>query len=314
MRSIIILLVMLVLVAVQLFAQVPRTMNYQARLTDDTGTAITDADRVIAFFIYTVETGGSPLWAETLSVNCVNGLFDVQLGAVHPMNLPFDEPYWIQLKVDIDDDGSVAGGADEFFAPREKLAPVSYSHRAVYADTADYAPGTLPSGSSGQTLRHNGTSWIANSTIYNDGTNIGIGTNSPSARLHVVGNIKMVDGSQGAGKVLTSDGTGLATWQTPSVPNRYTSFCYESTVYRGCSCPSGYINGVNIIMSGSSYGDTTPRACCCHINGTGRDSFTYRSTVYRGCTCPSGYNLGVNLIVSGSSYGDTTPRVCACYR
>ncbi|RKZ32839.1 hypothetical protein DRQ33_05150, partial [bacterium] len=136
-KAIAMMVCVLVLVAVPLFAQVPRTMNYQARLVDASGNAVTDADRVIAFLIYNVSTGGSPLWAETLSVNCVNGLFDVQLGAVHPLDLPFDEPYWIQLKVDIDDDGSVAGGADEFFAPREKLAPVSYSHRAVYADTAD---------------------------------------------------------------------------------------------------------------------------------------------------------------------------------
>jgi trimeric autotransporter adhesin len=46
---------------------------------------------------------------------------------------------------------------------------------------------TLPSGTSGQTLRHNGTSWLANSILYNDGTNIGIGTAAPSAKLHIKG-------------------------------------------------------------------------------------------------------------------------------
>jgi len=45
--------------------------------------------------------------------------------------------------------------------------------------------GSLPSGTSGQTLRHNGTSWIANSTLYNNGTNVGIGTASPSSKLTV---------------------------------------------------------------------------------------------------------------------------------
>ena len=34
----------------------------------------------------------------------------------------------------------------------------------------------LPSGTSGQTLRHDGTNWIANSTLFNNGTNVGIGT------------------------------------------------------------------------------------------------------------------------------------------
>lgn len=45
----------------------------------------------------------------------------------------------------------------------------------------------LPSGTSGQTLRHNGTAWVANSALFNDGTNIGIGTVLPLARLDVNG-------------------------------------------------------------------------------------------------------------------------------
>jgi hypothetical protein len=39
----------------------------------------------------------------------------------------------------------------------------------------------LPSGTTGQTLRHNGTDWVANSTLYNDGSTIGVGTSTPNA-------------------------------------------------------------------------------------------------------------------------------------
>jgi hypothetical protein len=46
--------------------------------------------------------------------------------------------------------------------------------------------------------------------------NVGIGTTTPLDRLHVAGNIRMVDGNQGAGKVLTSDSNGTATWQNAS--------------------------------------------------------------------------------------------------
>lgn len=46
--------------------------------------------------------------------------------------------------------------------------------------------------------------------------NVGIGTTTPADRLHVVGNLRMVDGNQGAGKVLTSDANGRATWQLPA--------------------------------------------------------------------------------------------------
>lgn len=46
--------------------------------------------------------------------------------------------------------------------------------------------------------------------------NIGIGTSTPSAKLDIAGNLKIVDGTQGSGKVLTSDANGLASWQMPS--------------------------------------------------------------------------------------------------
>ncbi len=46
--------------------------------------------------------------------------------------------------------------------------------------------------------------------------NTGLGTSAPATRLHVVGNIRMVDGNQALGRVLTSDANGTATWQTPS--------------------------------------------------------------------------------------------------
>jgi hypothetical protein len=49
--------------------------------------------------------------------------------------------------------------------------------------------GGMPTGTSGQTLRHNGSGWIANSTIYNDGTSVGIATSTPGTELDVVGDV-----------------------------------------------------------------------------------------------------------------------------
>lgn len=44
---------------------------------------------------------------------------------------------------------------------------------------------SLPSGTNGQTLRHNGSNWVASSNMTNDGSNVGIGTSSPKAVLNV---------------------------------------------------------------------------------------------------------------------------------
>jgi hypothetical protein len=41
---------------------------------------------------------------------------------------------------------------------------------------------------------------------------VGIGTSTPAEELHVVGNIRMVDGNQAAGRVLVSDVNGTGTW------------------------------------------------------------------------------------------------------
>jgi hypothetical protein len=56
----------------------------------------------------------------------------------------------------------------------------------------------MPSGTNKQTLRHNGTTWVANSALVNDGTNVGIGTTTPSERLEVTGNT-IVSGFLNAG-------------------------------------------------------------------------------------------------------------------
>jgi|GEM_PF-1026570 len=52
-------------------------------------------------------------------------------------------------------------------------------------------------------------------TIDNQGY-MGIGVTDPQAKLDVAGSVKIADGNEGNGKVLTSDANGNATWQTPA--------------------------------------------------------------------------------------------------
>jgi hypothetical protein len=51
--------------------------------------------------------------------------------------------------------------------------------------------GPLVSGVTDQTLRHDGATWVASDNIFNDDTNVGIGTNTPGEKLEVAGNIKV---------------------------------------------------------------------------------------------------------------------------
>ena len=52
--------------------------------------------------------------------------------------------------------------------------------------------------------------------IYPPTSNLGIGTATPTEKLEVQGSVKIVDGTQGAGKVLGSDAAGKASWVTLS--------------------------------------------------------------------------------------------------
>src|SRR3989344_6655503 len=65
-----------------------------------------------------------------------------------------------------------------------------------------------------------GGGWTDDGTVIRLTTstdNVGIGINTPSTKLDITGKIKISDGTQGTGKVLTSDSTGLASWQVQPV-------------------------------------------------------------------------------------------------
>jgi hypothetical protein len=68
----------------------------------------------------------------------------------------------------------------------------------------------------------NGSSLLERIRIDQSGK-IGMGTSFPSSLLHVNGSITITDGTEGSGKVLTSDATGKGVWQTPTSPSRVRS-------------------------------------------------------------------------------------------
>ena len=64
--------------------------------------------------------------------------------------------------------------------------------------------------------------------------NVGIGTTNPSEKLVVNGSIKITDGTQGNGKILTSDATGKATWEYGGVP------AGAVMAFNLATCPTGW--------------------------------------------------------------------------
>lgn len=50
-----------------------------------------------------------------------------------------------------------------------------------------------------------------------DNGNVGINNEAPTQKLDIAGKVKIVDGTQGVGKVLTSDANGVASWQNSAL-------------------------------------------------------------------------------------------------
>ena len=109
--------------------------------------------------------------------------------------------------------------------------------------------------------------------------NVGIGTSSPSATLHVNGTFKVVDGTQGDGKILTSNATGLASWQLPlsSPPVNYPVvwICCNPWMTKNLDV-SSYRNGDAIpkVTDNAAWAALTTGAYCYYNN----DSTLYAAT------------------------------------
>jgi hypothetical protein len=109
-------------------AEVPSTMNYQGRLTDDTGDPVADGLHDITFRIYG-ETS-TVRWEESHEVTTSDGLFSVELGSNgSPLTADIFNcaECWLGITV----------GADPEITPRTRLNTVPYAFRTGSVQSQD---------------------------------------------------------------------------------------------------------------------------------------------------------------------------------
>ena len=106
------------------------------------------------------------------------------------------------LRLSVEGVAGIAGLADFSSATGRVVVIKDYNDHAII----DFSNSTAPTTILGR-FYTGGNSW------FNNVGNFGFGTITPTEKLEVVGSIKMVDGNQALGKVITSDANGVGSWQ-----------------------------------------------------------------------------------------------------
>src|SRR5579863_2400977 len=202
-------------------AQVPPFIQFSGVAGDVYGKPLTGVVGV-TFYLYQEQQGGAPLWMETQNVQPdKTGHYSVLLGSTTSQGLPASiftsgEAHWLGVQVQGQDeqprvllvsapyalkagDAETLGGKSlSAFVLNETQATAS-SGSSAPTQTAvgsnpktSLKPGASPTvGGSGTTdyvAKFTNSTTLGNSLIFDNGTNVGIGTTSPAAPLHISGN------------------------------------------------------------------------------------------------------------------------------
>jgi hypothetical protein len=194
------LILTLSILTTSLYAQTPQAINYQSVARDAGGNVL--ANQSVSLKM-TIINGVFPVYSEThVKTTDAFGLFSLKIGQGSVISGTFSNINWSSgtyfLKTEIDPAGGTAWqlvGTNPFASVPYALYAASSGTLGVTGPTGATgaqgiqgvtgATGPLVAGTTGQTLRHDGTSWTANSLLYNNGTRIGIGTITPVYRLQV---------------------------------------------------------------------------------------------------------------------------------
>jgi hypothetical protein len=158
---------------------VPYKINFQGRLTNSSGNAMADGQYNVKFRLYSVASGGSPVWTElretTNRVQVTNGLFSVQLGDVTALTPSVFTSYPLYFEVELPTTGtatcSTASCAtfdgSEIMTPRRPLGASPYAMNADTLDGIDSA--TFARNDQANTF--SGTQTFNSSLVLNNGSN-----------------------------------------------------------------------------------------------------------------------------------------------
>jgi hypothetical protein len=209
-------------------AQFNPEINYQGKLATPAGVAVANGTYQMVFRLYTVPTGGTAVWTETLSganeVLVTDGLFSVMLGSTTALSgVNFNQTLYLGVTVE----------ADSEMSPRKILGTVPSAFEAGNANTVGGVASTaivrndqintITANSSNTLLSlvQNGVgkalsvfSGALEALTINSIGNVGIGSSTPSTRLSVTGNSYFGGNITATGTIAVA---GTATFSTTTI-------------------------------------------------------------------------------------------------
>lgn len=285
------------------FAQAPQTFPYQAVARDANGNLLANQNIALRFSILDISNVGPVLYQETQSASTnALGLFTKNIGQGTPVTGIFSAINWGSgskyIKVEMD----ANNGNSYTVMGTSQLLSVPY---AMYANN-NLANGTA----AGNTSYWNGSNWVVNSnTLFNNGTNIGIGTSTPNHKLTIANGdffVQSNSASIGLGyesgnqwKVQTTNAGADMRWQSSTDGNTFTPRHYFSQ-NGNVGIGGGFISSVpqarlevqgssntsvtNNLMLRSANGDTLLRMRDDGRMGIGYNGLSYGRTLTLGGT------------------------------
>ena len=167
----------------------PEAFNYQGVARDNGGNVL--ANQLIGLRIAIQDGIGTDLYVErhTLTTNDF-GLFNNAIGTGIIISGSFSLIDWASDSHYVNVQMDPAGGTSYVNLGVSQLVSVPY---ALHSKSSEDG---MPDGIMGQTLRASASGWETTTNLYNDGTNVGIGSTLPSEKLEVNGNVAITGSSR----------------------------------------------------------------------------------------------------------------------
>lgn len=193
-------------------SQAPHLFNYQSVARDVNGNPLINAPIGIQLAIHDQNATGTVVYQETHSTVTNNfGLFTLKIGNGTPSIGALSSVSWGSGPKFIEVQADLTGGTAYQSIGTTELLSVPF---ALFANNSGDSTQLNPGVQHGNTLYWDGSTlqWLTdNQLLFNTGNRIGIATNSPQQKLHVVGNVNISQDSSymiNNKKMLWAKGTG----------------------------------------------------------------------------------------------------------